>query len=487
MKKFSFNKVLLSLVLLLAILLSFSLFIKEEGINVAGYNFKFPTLTKLMNPERQEMANIDSLIIDVDTTIVEVDPLVKHQGEPGNMGLPSGGEINAKGGSILHYNEEGAAKLAAFYEKLSTVAERKAKIHIFHYGDSQIEGDRMTGFIRERLQNQFGGNGPGLVPAFNVYNTFAFTQTLSPNFKRYTCFGGDKLISRKYGVMGSAARFTPEPRDSADVASYTEMKTGWIDISTNANAYSRARSFSQVKMVYNSCISACLLNVYENGNLIHQDSLIKDGKQHTVKLNFPGTPGKLRFEFQSKISPTISHFILEGDIGVQVSNIGMRGSSGTIFGAMDRGIAGQSFNEMNAELIIMQFGGNSVPSFRDSAGVRGYANMFKGQLNSIKAMRPSAAIIVIGPSDMSKMVDGIYMTYPLLPYCVEQMKRVTMEVGGAYWDLYGAMGGRNSMPSWVEKGLAGNDYIHFSNRGASIAAQKFYDSFISDYANWLNH
>ena len=474
----------LSLVFLLALLLTISRFIPAEGIQIAGMTFKFPTLQKLMVPERQELADIDSLIIDVDTTIVEVDPLIKHSGEPGSMGLPSGGELTAKDGSILHYNDEGASKLAAFFEKLSTVAERKSKIHIFHYGDSQIEGDRMTSFIRERLQNQFGGNGPGLVPAFNVYNTFAFTQTLSPNFKRYTCFGGDKLTSRKYGVMGSAARFTPEPRDSFDING--EVKTGWIEIAANNNAYSRARSFSQVKMVYNSCITGCLLNVYENGNLIHQDSLIKDGKQHTVKLNFPGTPGKLRFEFQSKVSPNISHFILEGDLGVQVSNIGMRGSSGTIFGAMDRSLATQSFGDMNAELIIMQFGGNSVPSFRDSSGVRGYANMFKSQLNSIKAMRPSAAIIVIGPSDMSKMVDGIYMTYPLLPYCVEQMKRVTMEVGGAYWDLYGAMGGRNSMPSWVSKGLAGNDYIHFSNRGASIAAQKFYDSFITEYVNWLN-
>ncbi len=484
MKSFPFYKVVLALVFLLTMLLTLSYYMPSEGVKIAGVTFKFPTLERLMNPQRQEKANIDSLIIDVDTTLTVIDPLIKHSGENGNMGQPSGGELSAKAGSVLHYNEEGFSKLSSFFEKLSGVAAKNGKIHILHYGDSQIEGDRMTGFIRERLQNQFGGNGPGLVPAFNVYNTFAFTQSLSPNFKRYTCFGSDKLASRKYGVMGSAARFTPELKDSADLYNYTETKTGWIEISPNNNAYSRSRAYSQVKMIYNSCYSPCLVNVYQNGNLIHQDSLIKDGKQHTLKLNFPNTPGNLKFEFQSKVSPNISHFLLEGDFGVQMSNIGMRGSSGTIFNAMDRSLAGQSLNEMNAELIIMQFGGNSVPSFKDSASVRGYANNFKGQLNAIKAMRPSAAIIVIGPSDMSKLVDGIYMTYPLLPYCVEQMKKVTMEVGGAYWDLYGAMGGRNAMPSWVEKGLAGSDYIHFSNRGASIAAQKFYDSFISEYVNW---
>jgi hypothetical protein len=67
---------------------------------------------------------------------------------------------------------------------------------------------------------------------------------------------------------------------------------------------------------------------------------------------------------------------------------------------------------------------------------------------------------------------------------VEQMKKATMESGSAFWNLYAGMGGQNSMPSWVEKGLAGNDYIHFSNQGAKIASQLFYDAFIAEYAKW---
>jgi hypothetical protein len=46
------------------------------------------------------------------------------------------------------------------------------------------------------------------------------------------------------------------------------------------------------------------------------------------------------------------------------------------------------------------------------------------------------------------------------------------------------MGGLNSMPSWVEQGLAGKDYIHFSNKGASIASQLFFDAFAAEFAKW---
>ena len=93
---------------------------------------------------------------------------------------------------------------------------------------------------------------------------------------------------------------------------------------------------------------------------------------------------------------------------------------------------------------------------------------------------------MIGPSDMSKLDEGIYNTYQYLPYCVTEMKRVTLESGGAFWNLYAGMGGNNSMPSWVEKGLAGKDHIHFSNQGAKFASEMFYEALIAEYAKWKN-
>lgn len=485
LKNVKIHHVFLTLLAAIAVFVALSLFVPNEGFKIAGFTVNYPTFKTILHPEKQENANIDSLFTTIDTAIVVVDkdPLIKHKsGASGGMGMANGGELSVNNSSNIHLNGSAASSLHAFFEKLKNAAGSGKKIHILHYGDSQIEGDRMTGFIRERIQTQFGGNGPGLVPAMNVYSTYAFNQMYSPNFRRYTCFGGDKLKNRKYGAMASAARFTPELNDTSSNGGSEKM--AWIELHSSSRAYGRARSFSTVKMYYNSCYKPCAITVYENGAIIHQDSLIKDGKHHVFKLNFAGTPGKLKFEFKSSVSPTISNFSLEGDVGVQVSNIGMRGSSGTVFGAMDRGILGQMLNEMNTELVIMQFGGNSVPGLRDSSGVRNFASYFAGQIRTIKSLRPNAAIIVIGPSDMSRLSGGVYATYPLLPYLVEQMKLKSLDAGAGYWDLFGAMGGKNSMPSWVNKGLAGRDYIHFSNSGASFASQLFYDALIAEYVKW---
>ncbi len=460
-------------------------FAPEKGWNLWGVNLRFMTQHEFLHPEKNEKADISKLAeIDTSNIDIEVDPLLQHQnGSKGDMGAPSGGDLSAESSTEIHLNDAGRQQLENLFSKLEKAAGEKKKLHILHYGDSQIEGDRMTAYIRQRIQNQFGGTGPGLIPAMNVYHTMTFKQTYSENFKRYTCFGGEKLKNKRYGAMGSAARFTPEP-DSSMMRNPGPEQEAWIEFEPSAAAYSRSKEFNNVTMYYNSCVKPCMLKVYQNGSLIHEDSLRSDGKAHEVHLSFEKTPGKLKYVFTSSISPTISGFSLEGDYGIQVSNIGMRGSSGTIFGSMDQSLLSTMYSDLNTELFIMQFGGNSVPAFKDSAGVRNYAKYFKGQLNTIRKLRPSAAIIVIGPSDMS-IPDGTdFVTYPLLPYLVDQMKKLSVEAGAGYWDLFSAMGGKNSMPAWVEKGWAGKDYIHFSPKGASIASQLFFEAFAAEFAKW---
>lgn len=488
MKEIKPYQVLLFLVLTLGLLSPVVLFTPEQGWNFWGVKGDFLSYQEFLHPKKQQNADITDIIASIDTSLTAEDPLLTHSnGSNGDMGAPGGGNFDPNSATALHFNDAGKQNLINFFKVLSSVAGNREKISILHYGDSQIEGDRMTGYIREKIQTQFGGNGPGLIPATNVYSTVTFNQRYSENFIRYTAFGGASLKSARYGAMHSAARFTPEyGKDSTSVVDSLRERTAWIEISPSASAYGRARSYNNVKMHYNSCIADVKLNVYQNGNLIHEEFLKKDGAQHTVKLSFATTPGNLKFEFKGKVSPNICGFSLEGDYGVQVSNIAMRGSSGTMFGKVNQTALKSMYDELNTRLVIMQFGGNSVPFFKDSSSVRAFAGYFQSQINKVKSLNPNAMVIVIGPSDMSRLDDGIYETYPYLPYCVEQMKRVTMASGGAYWDLYGAMGGKNSMPAWVEKGLAGRDYIHFSTGGAKIASQMFYNALIAEYAKWQN-
>ena len=64
------------------------------------------------------------------------------------------------------------------------------------------------------------------------------------------------------------------------------------------------------------------------------------------------------------------------------------------------------------------------------------------------------------------------------------MKKQSLSVGASFWDLYHAMGGKNAMFAWVDNGLAGKDYVHFTPKGSNLASQLFYDALISAYKQW---
>ena len=478
MKDIKLHQVLGFLVGVALLLGGLSAIVPDEGWDLGFARLKFMSSQEVLKPLKQEKKDISKIIESLDTSVVREEKKVVHEnGSKGDLGAPSNVNFDLENVTAVKSTSGSQKYFQDFYRQLVDLPNSKKKIRILHFGDSQIEGDRMTGFIRQRMQEHFGGYGPGLIPANNVYPTLAFQQTYSANFIRYTCFGGPKLSNRKYGVLNSAARFTPERRDSSMV---NEVEA-WIEIRPGNGAYGRAKTYNNVKLFYNSCVEPCNVKVYQGGNLIHEEELKTDGAAHTLSLSFGSTPGSLRYVFTSKYSPNINGFSLEGDYGLQVDNIGMRGSSGTFFGAINQPSFANMLNELNVGMVIMQFGGNSMPGMKDSASVRNYVNYFQGQLRTLRKLKPDLAIMVIGPSDMSKMVNGTYETYPLLPYCVEQMKKASLSLNIGFWDLFDAMGGKNSMPSWVEKDLARSDYTHFSIKGASFAAQLFYDALMAEF------
>lgn len=479
MRKIPPYKVVLFLVLVLSLLSIPSIFLPNEGVKWLGVNWRFLPLERIWVAKKQVKKNIEKIISAVDTT--SINEAVKHDGKSsGNSGLPDGGKLSTQSANPIYLSASASIRMGKFFEALQSASQGK-KISIFHYGDSQIEGDRMTGYIRQRIQQQFGGLGPGFIPAYNVYNTQSFKQKVSSNFKRYTAFWRPKMNSTYYGALLSSAIFTTNETDENQAP--TEA---WIEISPSGSAYTRAREYNHVKCFYNSCLKPCSVKVYENDKLIHEDSLINDGNAHVLKLSFAQTPSKIKYVFSSTKSPIFTGFSLEGDVGVQVNNVAMRGSSGHDLSSSDATLFAQMHKDANTKLFILQFGGNSAYLFKDSSAVRSYVATLKNRITYIQKLVPSAAIILIGPSDMSRLNEGVYETYPFIPYTVECMRKMCGDNGVAFWNLFGAMGGLNSMPAWVEQGLAGKDYIHFSPRGASIAAQYFFDAFGKAYNDWLN-
>lgn len=466
-------------------LMFLSLLFPEKGIYInEKLSLRFPTFTSLFfekKPEKTDISNIIALAeaedadtlseaTAVDTTLVEAIELK---------------DSTIRLNTSIQYKNSSKTALAGFFEALANIGSEPKSIRILHYGDSQIEGDRISDYLRLKLQGQFGGEGPGLISFMPVAPSVINKLSWSNGWDRYQVFAGrDKRVKHNnFGAMAQIARFTPYLTLS-DSASY---RSAWLKIVTSKNGGPKAAGFNKIKLFYGGAQTKTHVELYENGSLNNSDSLAAGGNFNVKEFNLNQAALLHEFKFKGKDSPDFYGVSLEGGKGVMVDNFGLRGSSGTFFNQINYGQLKNFFDYLNAKLIILQFGGNSLPYISTREQADNFGGYIKAQISTIKKIAPQASILVIGPADMSVKEGADYVTHPQLENLRDAIKRSAFETDCAFFDMYNCMGGKNSMVTWVEEGIAAKDYIHFSSGGARKIAVLLYSSLMSDYNSYLKN
>ncbi len=387
--------------------------------------------------------------------------------------------------SKIQWKDNDRSVLAGLFTALEeTKNTKKTKVRIMHFGDSQIEGDRITSVIRNQIQKAYGGTGAGLVPPVEAVPNAAIKQTNSENWNRFTLFGrvDTNVHHKRYGPLCSFGMFT-YPTDT----NFTETQEAWVQFEKSKMTYSLTKRFTQVKLFYGHNSQAFITKVLIDDSTEVDSKIVPSTEGYaSLDWHFDSTPEKLKFEFLAKKSPEFYAFSFEGDYGVTVDNIGLRGSSGTLFKRLDSEQLSGFMKSQPIELIIMQYGGNTVPYITSEEKAEKYGRWFKSQITYLKKLNPNAAFIIIGPSDMSTKVDGKYTTYPYLESVRDALQKAAFESGAGYWDIYEVMGGKNSMISWVEaeKPMAGKDYVHFNSKGTRKISELFMKAFWQEKEIW---
>ena len=369
--------------------------------------------------------------------------------------------------------------MANFFNSLANISNEPKSIRVLHYGDSQIEGDRISDYLRLKLQAQFGGEGPGLISFMPVAPSVINKLSWSPTWDRYTIFTGkDKRV--KHNNFGAIAHITRFSKYNV-LSDSTQYKSAWVKMVTSKNGGPKAAGYNKLKLYYGGSQAKTHVELYENGSLNNSDSLLAGGNFNIKEFNLNQGALLHEFKFKGKDSPDFYGVSLEGSKGIMVDNMGLRGSSGTFFNQINYGQLKQFYDHLNTKLIILQFGGNALPYIKTPEQTVQFGNYLKSQILTIKRLAPQASILVIGPADMSVKVGTDYETHPQLENLRDAIKKTAFETNCAFFDMYNCMGGKNSMVSWVDLGIGAKDYIHFSSGGARKIAVLLYSSLINDY------
>ena len=463
-------KTLLFIVVVALICLLISATYPAEGINVFGTNLRFKNLYATVDTAAIVPAmDIDAHLASLDSTANQVSDSISTYARSETI-------------ASLQFAENNASSFISFFEALKNAAQGE-RVHVFHYGDSQIEGDRMTNIVREKLQSRFGGTGCGLISPLPVAPPSSVILSQSSNWKRHSAYGYDdgKCGHQNFGPMCSFARFTPvnATADSSDT------KEAFIDFRPSSMATARCKQFDEVVLFYGNCTHPCLVTVTADDVSIASHMLSVTPGTESIAFTVPQAK-RLRFTFTSANSPDVYGFSLNSRNGVGMSNIALRGNDGSAFFRVNSGSMQPAFRELNAGLFILQFGGNSVPYLSGRESARKHGASFRTHIQRFKSMHPGASIVVIGPSDMSTSIEGVMQTWPFLDELNQGMKEAAFAEGCAFWDMYSVMGGRNSMINWVNHSppYAGPDYTHFTPAGARKMAELLSKAILDEYDLW---
>lgn len=382
-------------------------------------------------------------------------------------------------------------QLDRIFAALADLSQKPSLVRIVHYGDSQIEGDRISDYIRTRLQRKFGGCGVGIVPFMELQASRSTVATeASSNWTKYAVYGNENKANKTghYGILAAAYRFTPPvPQDSLAPARPVWRATSRFRETRYSDDFFNATQIENVKFIYSSPFSKVAAHIKIQG--AKQDTALElalpqERKVTVVEHALPVKFEKLVVSLESAEGSEFFGIALDCNQGVALDNVAMRGSSGIEFTKMNAEWLRKQYEMLNVKLIILQFGVNVVPNVLHDYTF--YENMLYKQLKFLKSVAPQADILVVGLSDMARRSGTGYASYPNVPKIRDAQRKAAFRAGCAFWDLYEAMGGEGSMVSWVHNKppLAGKDYTHFTPKGARLVGEMLYNALMKEYENY---
>ncbi len=427
----------------------------SDGITVGRHSFYLPTIHDLAEANRSSSDDPDGSSQPLPPEMAQLsDSIVCLQ--------------TFSDSSDIRFWLPDSLYFASFWEAVESAASQGRIVRILHYGDSQIEMDRMTSQLRIYMQETFGGGGPGMIPYRTIIPTLAVSESTSGELTHLSSFG-DSTVTRSrgnYGPMMQSFRMSGEASLRIRAASH-------------ASVDKHVKAFSNIRLVYNNrsgTLKSTLTNSQSKTPISHEATgegvgsmaWTLDSATTAVSLSTHG-------------NADLYCVTVDNGPGVAVDNIPMRGCSGQQFTFVKEEFLTQAYAQLDVGLIILQFGGNSVPYLNNGKAISTYCQSMGKQIDYLHRCCPGAKILFVGPSDMSTRHKGVLQTYPMLPVLIDSLIATVNSHGAAYWSIYHAMGGWNSMVKWNKKGLAGSDYIHFSQHGADKMGNKLAQAFADNY------
>jgi len=353
------------------------------------------------------------------------------------------------------------------FEALKDIHEKKSKVRIAFFGDSYIEGDIMTAEIRKKLQNRFGGGGVGFVPVASEVS--GFRQTVIHRHSNFSSFNIINHTRTKIPFAAGGYCFYP--------------MNGNILYYAGVGKSSRLKRFNNVRVFYETNQMLPINFSANNQRSYFQTVPSNKIEAHTmrnIKTN------AISFNFPASNNLKLFGVSIEDSSGVVLDNFGMKSNSGINLNNITEKKHREFDSLQNYKLIVLQYGLNAVGP--TTTNLNWYINSMTRVVKRMKRYYPDATILMLSVSDRATRVNGKIQTMPTIPVMIEAQRKIAKNAGVAFWDLFNAIGGKNTIIKFVNNSpaLANKDYTHLTFKGGEKVAEIFAKTFLYEYKKYYD-
>lgn len=373
-----------------------------------------------------------------------------------NNDYPPSLKIDSSYNYIQFYSPEIARKFLAYFSNTEN-----DKLVIFHFGASHIQGELLTSYTRNRLQNDYGDGGLGMIFNYAAANSFS-----SKNYS-----------TTKKGEWKNAKNYQTLPK----------LSLGIIGMSIETSDNNAELSFSLKKEIPKDDYK--ILIFFENKNSSGFNVLINN-KTHSfskeelnnlqenfIEINYFGNINEISLKIAS-LPGNDSYFRFYG-INIEKSeNKGLvYHSLGVASASMQSIMNINRFEEeakiLKPDIIIIDYGTNDI--INNNLDTDKMTSTINEIINKLRSVNPEIIIILTSTQDIFNK--GRYNS--VAPKFRDLIDSIAKAENLMFWNWYDLSGGLHSIRDWYNEKYAQKDCIHLSHKGYELKGNLLYSSIIN--------
>ncbi|GJQ33305.1 MAG: hypothetical protein HBSAPP04_21440 [Ignavibacteriaceae bacterium] len=354
--------------------------------------------------------------------------------------------------NFIEWKDEEAAK--TFFTKLTAAGKRKFRV--LHVGDSHLQADIYTGYIREELQKLYGTGGRGLVFPYSAakthsaYDYFTYSKgnwTFTKNTEGNPAFD--------IGLTGYSIKTTDPNANFKLVFSKTIKKHNRNKIRIfTSNTPETFDIVLKVKGVEQP------VELSPSTSPVSWVETIVDSDCESIELFLKkSTPAQNSIEFYG--------MIVESDTenGVLYASTGVNGA--VVSSIMRQKRFAEELKAFNPDLFILDLGINDF--FGGGYNAAALRESITSVIRKVKETTPEAVVMLLNVQDAFNKRTNVQACkdFAIL------VQEIAFENGCLFYDIYNVSGGRNSMLNWRSNFLANVDQIHLTSKGYNLKGELF--------------